>query len=270
MFIVGERINATRKRIGEAVLAKDAQFIQQEALKQVQAGACMLDVNGGVGARDAEFLPWLVNVVQEVTDVPLCLDSPNHEALKRALPLCKKTPMINSISGEADRYEQVLPLVKEYKTKIIALCMASSGAPKGVKDRLETATRLVEGLGEIGIPIENIHVDPGVFPISVGAEQPKAYLDTLAAVKDRYPDVHLIGGISNVSFGLPVRKLLNSTFMALAIGRGLDSAIMDPTDQQMMASICAAEALLGKDEFCTGYLKAFRAGKLEPKPEAKT
>lgn len=267
MFIVGERINATRKRIGEAVLARDSAFIQGEARKQVEAGAHMLDVNGGVGAGDAQHLPWLVNVVQEVVNVPLCLDSPNPEALRRALPLCKQQPMINSITGETDRFAQLLPLVKEHKTRIIALCMASSGPPSGVQDRLEIATRLVEGLADAGVPLESIYVDPGVFPISVGAEQPRAYLDALAAVKERYPKVHLIGGISNVSFGLPVRRLLNATFMTLAIGRGLDSAIIDPTEPQMMAAICAAEALLGRDEYCAGYLKAYRAGKLEPKPE---
>ena len=267
MFIVGERINATRKRIGEAVLAGDANFIKQEAVKQVDAGANMLDVNGGVAAKDELYLPWLVKVVQEAVDVPLCLDSPSGEALRRALPLCKKPPMINSITAEDERYAEVLPLVKEYNIRVIALCMSQSGTPKGVEDRLETATRLVEGLADAGVPMERIHLDPGVFPTSVGAEQPRAYLEALGAVHARYPKVHLIGGISNVSFGLPIRKLLNATFIAMAIGRGLDSAIMDPTDQQMMASIFAAEALLGVDEYCANYLKAFRAGKLEAKAE---
>ncbi len=267
MFIVGERINATRKRIGEAVVARDAAFIQGEATKQVQAGAHMLDVNGGVSGGETEHLPWLVETVQSATDVPLCLDSPNPDALRRALPMCKKPPMVNSITGETERWERLLPVVREHKPKIIALCMASSGAPSGVKDRMETATRLIEGLADVGLPLENIYVDPGVFPISTGPDQPAAYLEAVGAVKARYREVHIIGGISNVSFGLPLRKLLNSTFMVMAMARGLDSAIIDPTDQSLMAGICAAEALLGRDEYCAGYLKAFRAGRLEAKAE---
>ena len=264
MFIIGERINATRKRVGEAVLRQDADLIRREALRQVEAGADMLDVNGGIEARDAEFLPWLVQVVQDAVDVPLCLDSPNPEALRRALPLCKQQPMINSITGEPDRLEQFLPLVKEHRPRVIALCIGTSGMPSGVEDRLETATTLVETLTSAGVPPEDIYVDAGIFPVSSAPEQPRSALEALGLVTQRFPQVHTIGGMSNVSFGLPLRKLLNTVFLTMAMARGLDSAIVDPCDRQLMANIAAAEALLGRDEYCAGYLRAYRQGKLEP------
>ena len=264
MFIVGERINATRKRIGEAVQRGDSELIRREAVRQVEAGADMLDVNGGFEGKDVEFLPWLVEVVQDTVDVPLCLDSPNPEALRLALPMCKHQPMINSITGEPDRLEQFLPLVREHKTKVIALCIGASGMPKGVEDRLETAEMLVATLTGAGIPLEDIHMDPGIFPVSSAPEQAQAALETIGQVMARYPGIHTIGGMSNISFGLPLRRLLNAIFVPMAMARGLDSAIIDPRDQQMMANIAAAEALLGRDEYCANYLQAYRDGKLDP------
>jgi len=270
MFIVGERINATRKSIGEAVQRRDTNLIQQEAIRQVDAGADVLDVNGGFEGQDVEHLPWLVQVVQEVVDTPLCLDSPNAEAVRRALPLCKHRPLLNSITDEPDRQEQLVPLVKEYKPKVIALCMSSEGLPTGAEDRLEIATRLVERLTEAGVQPEDMYLDPGIFPISSTPEQVPSALEALGLVTARYPQVHTIGGMSNVSFGLPVRKLLNTVFLIMAMARGLDSAIIDPTDRHIMASIAAAEALLGRDEYCARYLRAYRGGKLGPEePQEK-
>lgn len=265
MFIVGERINATRKRVGEAVRERNADLIKREAKRQVEAGADVLDVNGGLEARDAEFLPWLVEVVQEAVDVPLCLDSPNPEALRKALPLCKQRPMINSITEEPERLEEFIPLLIEYKSKIVALCMGASAAPSSVEDRVDIATRLIETLTAAGVPIEDIYVDPGIFPVSSSPDQALAALETFSRVTKEFPGVHTIGGMSNVSFGLPLRKLLNSIFLTMAMSWGLDSAIMDPCDQQLMASIAAAEALLGRDEYCANYLAAYRQGKLESK-----
>mgnify|MGYP005836576743 CR=1 FL=1 len=265
MFIVGERINATRKRIGEAARTKDAELIQNEARRQVEAGANMLDVNGGLEARDAEFLPWLVEVVQDTVDVPLCLDSPNPEALRKALPLCRHQPMINSITEEQERLEEFIPLIREYKTKIIALCLGSSAVPTTAEGKMAVARKLIETLTAAGVSIEDIYVDPGIFPVSSAPEQPMAALETYRLVTREFPGIHCIGGMSNVSYGLPSRRLLNSVFLTMAMSWGLDSAIMDPCDAQLMASIAAAEALLGRDEFCANYIAAFRQGKLEPK-----
>ena len=263
MLLIGELINATRKKVGAAVEARDAQFIRDLAQRQAAAGADMLDVNGGVPGREAESLEWLIGVVQEATDLPLSVDSSDSEALRRALPLCKQRPIVNSITDEPARIDGLLPVVKEYRARVIALCMSSAGTPSGVADRLETASRLVDRLTREGLDPDDIFVDPCVIPISTGSEHGAAVADAVGCIRQRFPGVHTSVGLSNVSFGVPARKLMNQTFLMLLMARGLDTAILDPCDRQLMANIAAAEALLGRDEFCAQYLRAFRAGRLE-------
>ena len=263
MLIIGERINATRKRIGEAVQGQDAELIKAEAVKQVEAGANLIDVNGGIPGRETEFLLWLVDVVQGVVDVPLCLDSADADALEAALPRCSQPPMVNSITFEQERLERVTPLITEHDAKVIALCLSDDGPPKDFDGRIEIAARLVDRLTGDGVPLENIYVDPCVFPISTGSDVGSFVLDAIGQIHSQYPGVHTICGASNVSFGLPVRKLLNATFLAMLIARGLDSAIIDPCNSLTRASVLAAEALAGRDDFCTSYIAAFRAGELE-------
>ena len=263
MLVIGERINATRKRIGEAVQNFDAEHIKAEAVKQVEAGAHVIDVNGGIPGRETEFLLWLVDMVQEVVDVPLCLDSADSESIEAALPRCNKQPMINSITFEKERLEKMTPLAREHGARVIALCLSDEGPPKSLEDRIEIAGRLVDRLTGDGVPLENIHVDPCVFPISTGSEVGTYVLDAIGWIHSQYPGIHTICGASNVSFGLPVRKLLNAVFLPMLIARGLDSAIIDPCNKLTRANLLAAEALAGRDEFCTSYIGAFRAGDLE-------
>jgi len=263
MLIIGERINSTRKRIGEAVQQGDAEFIREEARRQLDAGANMLDVNGGIAGREAELLSWLVRTVQEVTDVPLCLDSADPEALRQALPLCRQKAMINSITDEPARFDSLLPLIRDYGTKVIALCMTTSGPPGGVDDRVEIASRLVDLLVAGGIPLDDIYVDPCVFPISSGAGYGPAVLEAVARIRASYPGGHISCGVSNVSYGLPARKLLNEVYLLMLIDRGLDTAIIDPCSDGLMARILAAEALSGRDDFCQNYLRAYRGGLLQ-------
>jgi 5-methyltetrahydrofolate--homocysteine methyltransferase len=263
VFIVGERINATRKRVGQAVENRDVGLIKDEALKQVEAGADMLDVNGGVAGGEIESLPWLVDLVQGVVDVPLCLDSPNPDALGKALPLCKLPPMINSISGEGDKLERLAPLAKEFDTKVIALCLTDGGPPKGVEDRLEIASQLVEGLTAFGVPMENIYIDPCVFPASTGGNAGPDALAAIRRITAEFPGAHTICGASNISYGLPFRKLINGAFLAMLMANGLDSAILDPCDKITNAMLMASRALLGQDQFCAKYVESFRAGKIE-------
>lgn len=265
MFIIGELINCTRKRVGAAAQNRDAAFIQEVARNQANAGADMLDVNGGLPGQEAECLAWLVGVVQEAVQTPLCLDSSDPKALQKALPLCQKRPMINSITDEPARYEAVLPLLKEFRPQVIALCMSAAGPPSGIEDRVATASRLVERLTAEGMALEDIFVDPCVLPASTGPEHGMAILEAVGKIKTRFPLVHISAGVSNVSYGLPMRKLLNEVFLVLLLGRGLDAAIVDPCDQQMMMNLRAAEALVGRDEYCVAYLRAFRDGKLELK-----
>lgn len=264
MLIIGERINCTRKPIGRAVTNGDAALIQQVAVRQVEAGVASLDVNGGIAGHEAEYLPWLVDVIQEVVDVPLCLDSPDPEALARALPRCRHRPMINSITNDPARLTALLPLAKTYNARVIALCLSESGYPTTADDRIKTASSLIERLTADGIPPEDIYVDPAVFPISTSTGYGNAVLDTFDAIVHEYPHVHTVCGLSNVSFGLPARLLLNQVFLVLAMGRGLDTVIADPCDAQLMADLIAAETLLGRDEDCFNYLQAHQRGQLEP------
>ncbi len=269
MLIIGERINSTRKKIGEAVQKGDAGLIREEARRQLAAGAHMLDVNGGIPGREAELLAWLVKVVQEVQEIPLCLDSADPEALRQALPLCRQRAMINSITDERERWEKVMPLAKDFKAKIIALCMSESGPPKGTDDRVDVACRLVDRLTSQGVSLDDIYVDPCVFPISTGPEHGPALLDATWQIRNRYPGVHISAGVSNVSFGMPVRKLLNETLLVLLTARGLDTAIIDPCVEGLVAKVLAAEALIGRDEYCANYLGAYRQGRLEPRPASR-
>lgn len=262
MHIIGELINCTRKRVGEAAQKRDADFFRDIACKQAEAGADRLDVNGGLAGQEAECLTWLVEVVQEAVEIPLSLDSADSEALRRALPLCKQQPMVNSITDEPARYQAVLPLLKEYHATVIALCMGEAGPPAGVEDRLATACRLVDRLTAGGLAPNDIYVDPCVLPVSVGPQHGKAILEAIGQIAARYPGVHISAGVSNVSFGLPQRKLLNEVFLMLLMARGLDTAIVDPCDAQLLMNIRAAEALLGRDESCATYLRAYREGKL--------
>ena len=261
MLIIGELINCTRKKVGEAAEKLDAEFFRDLALKQANAGAGMLDVNGGIVGREVELLSWLVNLVQGVVDIPLCLDSADPKAMSKALPLCKSRPMVNSISDEPDRWA-LLPLLKEHKPKVIALCMSEAGPPSGIEDRVATASRLIDRLTAEGFALDDIYVDACVMPISTSQDQGLKLSTAISQIATEYPGVHFSAGVSNVSFGLPQRKLINQAFMLLLMAYGLDAAIVDPCDQQLMMNVRAAEALLGRDEYCREYLRAFRQGKL--------
>jgi len=263
MLIIGELINATRKKVAAAVEARDAGFIRELAQRQASAGADILDVNGGVPGREAESLEWLINAVQEATDLPLSIDSSDPEAVRRALPLCKKRPVVNSITDEPARLDALLPVLKERGARVIALCMSAAGTPSSVDDRVQTACRLLDRLTHEGMALDDIFVDPCVIPISTGPENGVAVLDAIGCITQRFPGVHTSVGLSNVSYGVPARKLMNEVFLLLLLARGLDTAILDPCDRQLMANVTAAEALLGRDEFCGRYLRAFRAGMLE-------
>ena len=257
MLIIGELINCTRKKVGEAAARRDAEFFGDLARKQANAGAHMLDINGGLPEQEVELLSWLVDLVQGVVDIPLCLDSADPQALMKALPLCKQRPMVNSISDESARWA-MLPVLKEHRPKVIALCLSESGLPTGVEDRVATASRLVDRLTAEGFPLDDIYVDGCVMPVSTSAEQGIKLLTSIGQIAAKYPGVHISAGVSNVSFGLPLRKLLNETFLLLLMAHGLDAAIVDPCDQQMMMNVIAAEALLGRDQHRRNYLRAYR------------
>lgn len=264
MLIVGERINSSRKAIQPAVENKDSAYIQDIANKQVEAGATYIDVNAGTFlSQEPEYLEWLVKTVQEAVDVPLCIDSPNPVAAERAIQACRKNPMVNSISGESQRLAQMLPLIQKYGCSVIALCIDDGGVPDSAEKRFQIASRLLEQLEKEGIDRSRVYIDPLIYPISTGSHFGEVALDTIRLIEASLPQAHTICGLSNISHGLPNRKILNQAFLVMSMAAGLDAVIFDPLDRRMMALLLASEALLGKDEFCSSYIAAHRAGKLE-------
>ena len=264
MLIIAERINASRKTIAQAISAADRAFIQSEAKAQTEAGAHYIDVNAGtfVG-EEAEKLKWIVDAVQEVTDLPLSIDSPDREVIRAMMPLLKKRPIINSITLEPSRIEGILPLVTEYRTKVIALCQAENEMAETADDKVRLAGRLVEKLTGAGVSSDDIYIDPLVYPLSTNPQSAGATLEAIRGIMEKYPGVHTVCGLTNVSYGLPARKLINRAFLAAAITMGLDAAIIDPTDRQLYAMLKAVTLVVGKDDFCMDYICAFREGRVE-------
>ena len=265
MQIIGERINGTRKQVAKVVAERDVNFIQTLARRQVEAGAHLLDVNAGTQPdREPDDLAWLVKTVQAVASVPLSLDSANPVALAAAIKEVQQPPLINSISGEPERLNGILPLVRDHSGSVIALAMDEKGIPPGVADRVAVIHRVIDATRRAGVPDEKVYVDPLVMSIATNTACGQIALDTMRAVRAGFPAVHITSGLSNVSFGLPVRGLINRTFLTLALAAGLDSAIMDPLDRELRAALLATEMLLGRDRHCLNYTRAYRAGWLEP------
>ena len=260
MIIIGELINASRKAVSAAIEMGDEGSIQKIARDQADAGADYIDVNAGIFLdREPEYLQWLVETVQEVTRKPCSIDSPNPEAIKKALAVHKGLPMINSISLEKERYDNLMPIISGVEMKVIALCMSDEGMPQTVNDRLKIADKLINALVQNNVPVDNIYVDPLVQPLSVNDRFGLEFINAVEQIKQTFEGVHTACGLSNISYGLPERKLLNQTFLVMAMAKGLDGAIVNPLDKKIMANIIAAEALMGKDEYCTHYLAAYRS-----------
>lgn len=265
MIIIGEKINSTLKSIRPAIENYDAETIKDLAKRQYEAGACFIDVNAGMFLEDEpKRLQWLINTIQEVIDTPFAIDSPSPKALLAGLKANKNgKPIVNSITDEKERYDAVMPMVVEYNTAVIALCMDDTGMPETVEDRVVIARRLIDKLTKKGVAIDDIYIDPMVRPVGTGSHYGVVAIDTIRKVREEYPEVHITSGLSNISFGIPARKVMNQTYLIAAMTAGMDSAILDPLDKKLMTFLCAGEALLGRDDFCMNYLTCFREGKFE-------
>ena len=263
MLIIGERINSSRKGIYQAIHDGEKLFIKAEAIAQDNAGADYIDVNAGAFVeKEFEKLKWLVETVQDATEAPLCIDSADPGVIRGILPLAKKPPMINSISLEPDRLNSILPLAVDYDAKLIALCQSRDHIAQTADDKLRMAGELVDCVIAAGIPIGNLYIDPLVYPV---ATQPESAVETLKAIErimKAFPGVHTTCGLTNVSYGLPSRRLVNRCFLTAAVSRGMDAAILDPTDRHLLGALKASLMLMGKDEFCMSFITAFREGRL--------
>jgi 5-methyltetrahydrofolate--homocysteine methyltransferase len=263
MIVIGERINTSRKPINEAMERRDKAFFQEEARKQEAAGAAYIDVNCGSRLKSEmdDFL-WLLDVVQEVVSVPISLDSPSGKVLEAGLKNVKQRPLINSITLEPERFDEVAPILEGNKADVIALCMDESGIPNATEKIVENATALVGKIEALGLERSSIFVDPLVQPLSVDTENANTALRAIARIMGELAGVHTTCGLSNVSYGLPERFLVNRTFIVCAMAHGLDSAIIDPLDAKMMTNVLTTEMILGRDEYCGDFIDAMREGKL--------
>lgn len=264
MLIIGERINGTRKKVGAAIKDRDADHIKSEASRQADAGAAWLDVNAGTVAQDeVDDIRWLVETIRSVTDKPLCIDSPNPEALRAGLEIAGANAMVNSITGEKKRLGEIAPLVKEFNANVICLLMDDSGLISGVEERVKLAGDILSKLESDGIGREKVYFDPTVKPVSTEPDQGVSGIRVIAEISSRFPEANTTCGLSNISFGLPNRHTLNATYLAQMMASGLDSAIIDPLNKTVMTTLKAAHALLGQDEMCMEYIQAARAGNLK-------
>lgn len=264
MLIIAERINSSRKKIAEAISTRNREFIQAEAKAQAEAGAGYIDVNAGAFIEEeTEYLKWTIDAVQEVCDVPLCIDSPDPKVIGAVLPLVKHPPMLNSITLEPARLEGLLPLVVEYKAKVIGLCQSEDLMAESTEAKVEIAGKLVEEVKKAGVSVDDLYIDPLVYPLGTSSNSAQSTMDAIERIMKEFPGVHTTCGLTNVSHGLPARKLINRTFLVGCIIRGLDSAIMDPTDKLLYGAMKTAVMVSGRDDFCMEFIQAFRAGRIE-------
>jgi 5-methyltetrahydrofolate--homocysteine methyltransferase len=270
MLLIGEKINGTRKLVNKAVLERDAAYIRHLAVSQVEAGAGALDINAGtMPDREPDDMVWLIRTVQETVDTALCLDSANPAALLAGISATRQVPIVNSISMEEQRIRGVLPIVAQHGCRVLALALDGSTIPMSCEGRMAVVRRLFEETRKAGVKDEDVYVDPLFMSVGTEGEACLIALATMRAILAEYPTAHLTGGLSNISFGLPARTLLNRAFLTLAVAAGLDSAIADPTDRGLMETLYATHAVLGLDPNCRQYNRAFRAGKIGPRLEER-
>jgi 5-methyltetrahydrofolate--homocysteine methyltransferase len=257
--IIGERINPTRrKKLAESMSRRDFSLVQEDALRQVEAGAQVLDVNAGLpGEDEPALLQAVVQAVMEVVSVPLCIDTANPEALEAALKMIPGKALINSTTAEEAMMARIFPLAREFGAAVIGVITDESGVPATPEDRLRVADKLLQRAEKYGIPREDIIID--CLALTVGADHRagRITLDTLSLVQ-RQLGVNLSLGASNVSFGLPDRKIINVAFLALAISRGLTAAITDPTVPEIQTVLLACDLLMGRDAYAMRWIKAYR------------
>ncbi len=243
--------------MGKAIDARDTKFIQDLAQAQVGAGAHVLDINTGPGRSDAaEAMAWLVKTVQDIVDVRMSIDTPSLKVQQAGLGACKRTAIINSTTAEQKRMEKFFPLAKEHNAEIVCLTINEKGIPNTVDGRTEIAMTLLANSLEVGLAPEQIFLDPVVLPITAAQDQCAVLGEAITAFRSlNSPPPKTLVGLSNVSSGAEERSLLNSTYLAMLLGRGLDAAIVDPNDQELMRVVKAAEVLLNQKLYAHSFLR---------------
>lgn len=258
MIIVGEKLNGMFSAVARALDTRDPAPIVKLSVDQTNAGAQILDVSVGPGRDDAvDAMKWMVRTIQDAVDTRLSIDSPSSEVLKAGLSECNRQAMVNSSTAEDAKLTELLPLAKEYSAEIVCLTIDEKGIPNSVEMRTELAMKILAFATDFELAVESVYIDPVVLPVSAAQNQLVLACEALSSFKTlSSPPPKTIVGLSNVSSGAQEKRLLNRTLLAMMMGRGLDAAIVDPLDVELMNTVKAAEILLNKRLYAHSFLKA--------------
>ena len=265
MIIIAEKLNGSIPSCARAIAARDEGYIKDMAKRQADAGADYLDLHAGVKEGELDTLKWMIDAVQSVTDCPIAVDSPDVNAIIGAMPFCSRPGIFNSVSLEGGKIDIAFPLLarpENSKWNVLALLSGEAAIPKTAAGRMDVFGRIMAKAREHGISESRIYIDPLVEMLCTtdDGEGALMILDVIRQIRAANPNVHICGAISNVSYNLPVRRLVNQAFAMLAIGAGMDCAIIDPLSGDLRGMIYAAEAIMGLDDYCAEYTSAYRNG----------
>ena len=265
MIIIAEKLNGSIPSCGKAIAARDEAYIKDLAVRQADAGAAFIDCCASVKDDELGTLRWMADLIQSVTDCPISIDSPDVQVIIDAMGFCRRPGLFNSVSGEGNKIDLAFPILAkpEYcKWDVMALLCDDTGIPRTAAKRIEVFDMVMSKAREYGIEESRLHIDPLVEMLCVTDDGAgiSMILEVMAHIKATHPKVHISGAISNISFHLPVRRLVNQAFAVLAINAGMDSAVLDPLNQDLRGVIYAAEAMIGLDDFCAEYTSAYREG----------
>lgn len=261
MIIIGEKINGAIPSVKKAIEERNHAYIAQLASRQTEAGASYLDICAGTGTdQELDALTWLIDVVQDATDTPLCIDSPDPRMLEKVFVKAARPGLLNSISLEGEKCAVILPLLQDNNWQVIALACDQTGIAADAEDKIRLAFQLIEVAQAYGVTPDRIHLDPLVLALSAVNDAALNFFEAVRRIKEKYPTVNVTAALSNISYGMPARKLVNCNFLTLAIQAGLDSVIADPLNREVIGTIFATEVLLSRDKFCRKYNMAFRKG----------
>lgn len=263
MIIIGEKINGAIPAVGKAIAERNDEVIRARVRAQAAAGADFIDCAASCDTElEYDAMVWLLDIIQQETEIPVCIDSPNAELLARLIKeeRIKRPGMVNSVSMEGGKCDKIMPLIAGTDWNVIGLTCDDGGIPAEPEKRVEIAKRIIAKADEYGIARKNLHIDPCVMSLAVAPTSQSDFISCVNAIHEYAPDVKVTGAISNVSYGMPARKFVNMSFMTAAVEAGLDSGIMDPTSENMMGIMYAAAALCGEDKGGRKYNRAFRKG----------
>ncbi len=264
MYVIAEKINGSIPKTSKAIDEKDESYIRYLAKAQTEAGSDFIDCCASRNEGELDYQEWLIGLIQEESDLPICVDSPSPEICIQAMKLCNKEGLINSVSMEGDKCDIVLPAIQDTNWGVVALLCDNNGIPEDAEGRLDVFGQIMERMEQANISPDRVYIDPLVETLGANEESLICFAEVCREVKKQYPDIHLTSGLSNISFGMPYRKMINMAFLVLAMQAGMDSAIVDPLNRDFRAIMYAANALLGNDEMGLEYIGAFREGIIGP------